>query len=400
MSVLFPRDVLPHMMFSNASFKTLSCIKEIKSSPKENWASFRVKDFSNLTGQLIAIDSISLKCNDVNVCSPFIVNWNGKELVYKEVELCDSLPVPGSTSTISKCHGCTLSGWDRNKYITPILQNNIQHFFASDMQTAYMNFKSYIQQHKSLTEGCKDCAVQVYFADPIAKTGPIECITFPTTQFQQKKRSKDALFHFIEEILDCDSLRLLFKHITEPYMRRLERYGIDMVTKEGTENIFPPLKFHKEYDSDFSNEENDDDDDDESDVAEWSFILPLDAVKKMLLFFQTLENENNIYFIPENDRNPLTCYIHVPRVETPLTYVLDIHLLLGKVSNKEEEEEGGLSDLDQRTNDLSSLTTDPMVLASTYKISIDKDDDSVRKKLEKIKGIESVRTDNKLIFFD
>ena len=368
-------------MFSDSHYKNISCIKELKPSPKDKWISFDIQDFLNLRGQIIEIENISLKCNDINVCSPFIINWNDREIVLKEVELCDPIPVPGKPKQISRCHGCTLCNWDRNKYITPTLQNNIYQFFASDMQMAYMNFKNYITENDSLTDCCKECDIHTYYADSKQKTGSIECITFSTTILQHKKKNRDPLLHFIEEILNCDSMCSLFKHFTEPYMKTLERYGVEFVTQQENENIFPPIQIQKECDSDFSSDE------DET-ILEWCFILPIDAIKKMLLFCQTLENQNNVYYIPEKETNPLTCFIYTPRTEHSLTYILDIQLLIGKLSTENNFE----------PSDLTSLNTEPATLALMYDLSIEKDKESIGKYLEKYRGITSVRTGKRLIF--
>ena len=377
-------------MFGTYYSKTLSCIKTIQAGKDDQWMSFQIGQFSSLIGKLIAIENISLKCNDVNVCSPFILNWNGREVVSKSVELCDPHSVPGSTSKLTRCHGCTLCGWDKNKYLSPVLQENIKQFFASDVQTSYLNLKRQVLQNRSLTDGCKDCDVQTYFADPVHKNGAIECLLFADDQFQhQLKRGKDALLSFIDQIMKNDSLHTLFKHFSFPYFKRLDRYGIEMVTNEDNEDIFPPLMVNRCYDTDDSDDECSDK------SGDWSFILPVDAIKKMLLFLQKLETENNVYYVSDAEKNTLTCYVHVPATVEKLRYVLEIRVLVGKISdNCLDDDEDSLTMV--TTNELSESDGDPVSLAYTYTISINRDS---RKMIENCKGI-SIRTDNKMIFFN
>jgi len=271
--------------------------------PRENgcWVVVKHEDLvSELKGSVISIESFAVHVSAASVWCPYIVQWSDRDLVKKryvlqkeEGQCCEDKPtgVHGfADSNVNKRH------WDRSTDIAPMLCHNIWEFALSDIQGAYMKLMGDIAEKGSLSNCCPPGTLKIFYADNAKKVGGIPCY-LPSLSDDE---GKDTLSLFLEKMSSLSQICEMYEKYSEPLIKSLLRYGVEIEV------------------------------DDEFPIFNDSYIFPLDALRKVLLFFQELEQNNFIYPIHENRPvDPIQFKVFVPKSDTPITITADVEVLVG-----------------------------------------------------------------------
>ena len=356
--------------FSRQVSKKFSVAAVVPPVEKETWVSLCNEDVvSQLKGQIFAVESISVHTS-LESWSPFIVTWSNLDLVNRRISL-----KKGSTS--KSVHGFADSNqkaksWERCTDIPPALSHNIWQFFLSDIQVAYMQLMKEVCAKKGrLAECCPRGTRKLFYADEVNEVGLVDCYLSPL----DRNDGGDLIMNFMKTVMSCSQTEEIYDTLSQPYIERLTRYGVDLNVPY---NDMVPV------------------------YNESHFLFPLDAIRKLLTFFQEMETNNFIYCVPDNNQqvDPITFSVCVPKNETPVIVRADIEVLIGMLPTSESQylcciscQEDDLEDMNIGSDTIKSdggMT--PNILAMTEKLNLEMDRDAMERNLIMTgKGIEAVR---------
>jgi hypothetical protein len=346
--------------FSRQVSKKFSVAAIIPPREKETWVSLHNEDMmSQLKGQVFAVESFSVHTSDSTSWSPFIVTWSSLDLVKRNV----SLKKDGDTTIV---HGFADSNqrrkdWERCIDVPPILCHNIWQFFLSDIQVAYMKLMKDVCDKKGrLAECCPLGTRKMFYADAVKEIGLIDCYLSPV----DRNDGGDQIMNFITSVMACSQMEEIYNALSQPYLDRLTRYGVDLETSYN--DIIPIYN-------------------------DSHFLFPLDAIRKLLTFFQELENNNFMYCIPDNKQiDPITFSVCLPKNDKPVIVTADIEVLIGMSQSDHcciACQEDDLEDMQVR----SDARVTPNILSMSEKLDLETTEEAMERNLTTAKGIGAVR---------
>ena len=342
------------------------------------WISLPLDEFALLRDQVFAVESIHVSVGGADVPCPWLAAWGKRELVGRQHRMVDGIPCPPGMlghPTESKFHGICMPGkksssWKQDR-LPIVLRHNVVDFFMSDLQDKYLQAKGEVLKRGSLRKCCGS-SLKTYYADETVRDGAIEC--FLKEPPDSTGTPGSALEQFASELLDNETTCYLMQQSSYPLLERLCRYGVPI---EEDIEAFPPLVRvqHSRIDP----------------VREYG-IVPLDAVRKMFMFCQVLEQNNFVYYMGSQTSGVPAVHVYVPATSAR-SFVASarVRLQVGL---------SGLPVLDDKQfpYQVDFPGTDFNVMAMTCPLSCSKDPDAERESLKHFEGIQSLRFSQALNF--
>lgn len=352
--------------FSRQVSQKFSVAAVVPARDKDVWIQLSNGNMLNqLRGQVFAVESLRVSTSDPEAWSPFIVTWSNLDLVNRTINF-------NKQNSQESIHGFADSNqrvrsWERSNEIPPILCHNIWQFFLSDIQLSYMNLiKEVCLKKGRLVDCCPQSSRKLFYADAVKEVGLIDCYLCPTDRMNKG----DVIMNFMTTVMNCRQTEEIYNAFSQPYLEKLTRYGVEI---ESCYNDIVPIYNESE---------------------ESYYLFPLDAIRKLLTFFQELEINNYIYYVPDKKQNdPIIFNVCVSKSEKPVIVKADIEVLVGIqpvhpccLTCQEDDVE----DLEVRSYAID-VTSTPKILAMSEKLEINVDDTIIQKNLPYLKGIENVR---------
>ena len=305
--------------------------------PRDNgcWVTLTMQDMvSDLRGAMISIESFGVQVSLPNAWCPYIVQWSDRDLVKRQYRLQNKDVVDKGVHGFAD-NTLKRKGWEREADVPPILSHNVWEFALSDIQVAYMKLVALLSEHGSLSQCCPANQLKSFYADKQREVGEIQC-------FIAGEDEGGELMQMLQEIGSSPQLLDMYQGFSDPYLETLVRYGVDI--EQGDEDMYPMLGD--------------------------SFIFPLEALNKMLVFLQELENNNFVYHIPDTPSiDPIEFRVFVPKSDKLVNITADLEVLVAT---------GGSSNIcciacEDECDELSSkhsVTQNPKIIALTEKLDL------------------------------
>jgi hypothetical protein len=357
--------------FDREVYHKFTVTKFVDSKVEEGqWVSLPLVEFAQLKDQVIAIESIATSTDGLDVSCPWIATWDRRELVGRSHRTVD--PIPTGTHILgnpleNRFHGIcrpskNTSKWKR-KHLPKLLQRNISDFFMSSLQARYMRAKEEILKKGSLRKCCPN-NMKTYYADETNREGPVECfLLLPNNT----GKPNDPVEDFLLEILENETTNFLMQQCSFSLLDRLCKYGVPIQERDGT---FPPVVQIQHS---------------RIDPIQVYGIVPVDAIKRMMMMCQVLEQQNYIYYIGPKENLVPTVYLYVPHTgkkKFSVTVTMKVQVGLSGYQS--------ISDSDF-PYDAEFVRHDPKVMAMTTILNCNKDPDLVEENMKDYKGIQSLR---------
>ena len=346
--------------FSRQVSKKFSVASIIPPRDKETWVTLRQEEMmSQLKGHVFAVESLGVHTSDNNGWCPYIVTWSNTDLVNRRYSL-------DRDGTTSKVHGFADSNpkrrdWERCIDIPPFLCHNIWQFFLSDIQVEYMKLMKVVCDKKGrLVDCCPSGMSKTFYADPVKEIGPIDCYLCHGAADD----GGDPVMNFLNAVMNCSHMEKIYNIFSTPYLTRLIKYDVEL---ESSQYYNIPV-YKNSY-----------------------FLFPLDAVRKLLMFFQELEIHNFMYAIPEKKQtDPIIFSVCLPKSDKPTTVGADIEILIGISQSDQcciacQEDDLTLTEIK------SDIKTNPSVMAMNEMLNLENTEDAIEKNLMTSRGIGAVK---------
>lgn len=279
------------------------------------------KDLSVMKDCLLAIRSFVVNATDGERSCPYLMTWCGTDLVKRRYALGEYIPSPfgGEDTSVMKVHGFTsphtsqLNEWDRYRELPPILNQNVQDFFMSDIQVAYMNLAREVDEEGSLLACCPAGWTKAFYPEG---TMSLDCLLVPLEN--KETADKSNLLQFLEEIVNNDMLMSLFQQFQRTHIQRLVNHGLKIkVDEENSCRVY----------------------------NDTHYVFPLEAVQQMMDLCQELEVNNFLYYnshmedgVSRYVGEPIQCHVLVPKSDRPMNLTVSIEIALGSLEGQDDME--------------------------------------------------------------
>lgn len=364
--------------FDREVYHEFNVTKFVNSKLEEGqWISLPLDEFAQLKDQVVAVDSIVVNTDGLDVACPWIATWSRRELVGRSHRTVDA--IQSGTHILgnpieNRFHGICqpskkTSKWKRD-CLPKLLQRNIADFFMSNLQSRYLRAKDEILKKGSLRKCCPN-NLKTYYADEANRDGPVDCfILLPNNTGKPNNPVED----FVLEILENEATNYLMQQCSFSLLDRLCKYGVPLEDRDGS---FPPFVQIQHS---------------RIDPIQVYGIVPLDAIKRMMMMCQVFEQQNYIYYIGPKENSVPIVYVHVPpSVKKMFTVSVRIRVQVGLSGDR------AISDSDF-PYDAEFVRNDHKVLAMTTVLNCNKDPELVEESMKDYKGIQSVRFPQTLSF--
>ena len=365
--------------FDNDIFHEFTVSKFVEGSKQDGsrWISLPLDEFAQFRDQVIAVQSIAVSTEGLDVACPWLAAWCQRELVGRQHRVVDGLPcsinVLGNPIE-NKFHGiCTphekASKWKRDR-LPKLLSHNVADFFMSNLQARYLKAKGDILKKGGLRKCCGS-NVKVYYADEASREGAVECfLLLPNNTGAPNSPVED----FVLELLENETTCYLMQQCSYQLLDRLCKYGVPI---EDSNVSFPPVVQVQHS---------------RIDPIQLYGIVPLDAVRRMFMLCQVLEEQNYVYYVDPKEKTVPAIYVHVP-ASTAKSFVVSarVRVQIGLSG------EAALDDKDFPYN-AEFLRHDYRALAMTTVLNCNKDPDLVEENMKDYRGIRSLRFGQSLTF--
>lgn len=350
--------------FSRQVSQKFSIATVVPPREKDTWILLNNSNIVNqLRGQIFAVESIGVSTSDSSAWSPFVVTWSNLDLVNRRICLNrqnDQESIHGFADSNPR-----VKSWERCSDVSPVLCHNIWQFFLSDIQIAYMKLiKEVCLKRGRLAECCPPNSKKMFYADSVKEVGLIDCYLCPTN----KMNKEDPIMNFMTAVMDCQQTEEIYNALSQPYLETLSRYGVEI--ESCYDDIIPIY----------------------SEAGESYYLFPLDAIRKLLSFFQELEINNFIYYVPDKKQNdPIVFSVCVPRNDKPVTVKADIEVLVGVPHTSACCPACQEDEVEEVRSNIVDTSSSSRILALSEKLEINVDHEMMQKNLPLIKGIDQVR---------
>lgn len=303
---------------SNHVFKRFSVSAQIHPLSNDTWISMTVvskQDLHIMEHCIMAMRSISVHGSDGERYCPYLVTWDGTDLVKRRYTLAEYLPSPFGVEdgSVMKVHGFTsphtsqFNEWDRYREVSPLLNHNIQDFFMSDVQVAYMKLARARDSAGTLLASCPDGMTKTFYPEA---NNNLDCLLVPLEQ-ETEGTEKPYVLQFLEEILNNEMLMHMFQRFQRTHIKRLVDHGLKIELDEDN-GCYVYNDTH--------------------------FVFPIETIKDMMDICQELETNNFLYYNNpmSDDDTCIQCHVLVPKSDRPINLTVTIEITLGMLEGQDE----------------------------------------------------------------
>ena len=282
---------------------TTTVVKDVIPQSKEMWVPVELDKLLEHKGTFISIDNLTVRLTSDNKFLPWIASWNNIQLLPCVTQSKDNLKSEFDTS--QGYHGYTnlTDGWN-SAQLPQILRKNIEEFAFSTLQQNYMELKREFIHNRKINEKYAD-HMERFYMDEMRREGGIECIMISSND--EEGASKGPLIAFIYALLQNESTLKLLEYFSTSIYEKLFKYGLNLEPGPNQEH-FPlnlPVKISK------------------CAPCELLKVIPMLAVKNVVMFFQELEQNNYLYYIPEKEFSSPIVHVLVPP-ETSMKILVEL----------------------------------------------------------------------------
>lgn len=349
----------------------ITVVKEIIPHSKEMWVPIELCKLLEHKGTFISIDNLTVRLTSDNHVLPWIVNWNNIPLLPCIINSRDYLKSDIDTS--QGYHGYTnlTEGWDSSK-LPQVLKRNIEEFAFSTFQSNYMELKREFIHNRKISEKYAD-HIERFYMDEMRREGGIECIMISSNE---ENGSKGPLVAFIYALLQNDSTLKLLEYFSNPIYEKLFKYGLNLEPGPNQEH-FPlhlPVKISK------------------CSPCELLKVIPMSAVKNVVMFFQELEQNNYLYYISEKEFASPIVHVLVPP-ETAMKVLVELKFSHGI---------GWKNSMGMASNDPPMLLLNDLnyqAMARSHSFISYESEEQLESVLKKYEGIANMKCTKRISFY-
>lgn len=338
------------------------------------WITLPLDEFVNFRDQVIAVDSIAITTSGLDVACPWFAAWCQRELTWRPHRVVDGIRTKALGNAIeNRFHGICMtdnkaSEWNKDN-MPKVLRKNVADFFMSNLQARYLELKGDILKCGSIRKCCEN-NLKNYYADETRKEGRIECFLLMPNETGSPNNSIE---NFVIELLENDVTSYIMQQCCFSPLERLCKYGVPL---KGLHEQFPPLLQFQHS---------------RIDPVQVYGIIPMEAIKRMFLMCQILEQQNYIYYINPNETEVPVIHLYVPSSEKKFVVSAKVRVQTGLCSS------GPAADVDILSNG-EFVRNDHRVHAMTTVLNLMRDAETYEESMKNYVGIQSIRFPETLNF--
>ena len=324
------------VLFDENVFSNIKTVKHIVPQSQELWVPIELKSFLKHKGSFVQLQKVTVKTSSSKLHLAWNVTWNSASML---PTLSQESTALGGDATIGAVGFSNLDeGWNVED-LPKQFRKNVEEFVYSSLETSFTEAKKEFSpgKHLELTE--------TFYLNDMKKEGGITCLMLSG---KDEEESNSPLLVFMVHLLQNQSMTKLLSYFSEPYYDKLFRYGLDMIT-----DSFPfmvSVRISK------------------CAPNELVKVIPFEAIQKVMLVLQEIEQTSYIYYVPEKETCAPKINVLVP-ANVSMKILVTVQLVHGtqfsrhdtdRVEEEEEEEE----------EEMYFGDLDPSVMAKLHRFSL------------------------------